>query len=491
MIVYRTNQDEDEMLRTFVLEHCANKSKLGKIDALFRSYRTAAKNFAAEQWLLFYANGMFDKNFDINIDSILSQRFLRCCLWQTVGVLKGFIEKVKEAFVKLVTKRKAFLLQEKMYLCYINKYNKWFAESVSMKKNPIPQKYLQLAKQIFKHFLKKFKKPNFDNMPLMLNHNVAQISQEILDNDKHDATYADFWINVSTLEKGKPVLVPLFCNEYFLQQDGDIKKFVRISREQNDLNFALVMDIEKKEYTPLTDKIGVDIGLINLFATDQGHLFGHSLYPYLKDLDAQIQKLEKERRRRGLSVKSKRYDKLICKLRNFLKNEMFRCLNRLVELYRPARIVLENLDFLQPNMSKTMNRLIRRFGLRFIKEKLELLKENYGIEIEYVHAAYTSKCCSECGYISPTNRKDRDTFICDFCHTNLYSDVVGARNVLVRSSRAAFDIYKGKQDILRELTSSFLKKHDASSKRPHSWTRTLVANNSYFAPQLQVIQGFS
>jgi len=56
---------------------------------------------------------------------------------------------------------------------------------------------------------------------------------------------------------------------------------------------------------------------------------------------------------------SKRYKKLVARLRAYLKNEIERCFNKLIKLYRPARIIVEKLDLKSPHLSKRMNRLVQ------------------------------------------------------------------------------------------------------------------------------------
>ncbi|MFH4233451.1 zinc ribbon domain-containing protein, partial [Acinetobacter baumannii] len=90
---------------------------------------------------------------------------------------------------------------------------------------------------------------------------------------------------------------------------------------------------------------------------------------------------------------------LVRRLRDFLENEINRYINRLVELYRPARMVVERLDFRGQNLSRRMNRLLSRFGKRIVREKLKSLQELYGIEVIETNPAYSSQECSSCGYV--------------------------------------------------------------------------------------------
>ncbi len=71
--------------------------------------------------------------------------------------------------------------------------------------------------------------------------------------------------------------------------------------------------------------------------------------------------------------------------------------------------MIERLDFKSPDLSKRMNRLIQNFGKGVFREKLDLLREEYSIEVLQVNPAYTSQECRTCGYVDKNNRKDTNT----------------------------------------------------------------------------------
>lgn len=62
------------------------------------------------------------------------------------------------------------------------------------------------------------------------------------------------------------------------------------------------------------------------------------------------------------------------KFREFLKSEINRYINRLIDVHRPKRIVVEKLDFRSPKLSKRLNRLIQNLGKKYVKEKLKKLQ---------------------------------------------------------------------------------------------------------------------
>ena len=73
------------------------------------------------------------------------------------------------------------------------------------------------------------------------------------------------------------------------------------------------------------------------------------------------------------------------KTKSVIKNEVNRKLNNIVKIYQPQEIVLEDLMFKSPNLSKRMNRLLSNIGLKVLSNFLTRLTEKYGIIIYNLH----------------------------------------------------------------------------------------------------------
>src|SRR5437868_6907123 len=57
-----------------------------------------------------------------------------------------------------------------------------------------------------------------------------------------------------------------------------------------------------------------------------------------------------------------------------------------------------------------------------------------------VDAHYTSQACPQCGHTCPENRPNKGLlFVCQVCQFNLHSDLVGARNITLRTLLARQD----------------------------------------------------
>jgi len=215
-------------------------------------------------------------------------------------------------------------------------------------------------------------------------------------------------------------------------------------------------------------------------ATDKGDLFGRDFMGRLLYYDNRITLLAANRQRQGLPVRSPRYDRRVAELRDYLKNEINRVLNRIKEIYHPAEIVVEKLDFRNQDLSKRMNRLLSGFGKSCIITK-------------YENPAYTSQQCSVCGYVDKNNRKSQSVFQCTFCHRIMHADVNAPRNLSKRSSLVtALALYMSRANILRALTKSFIDSLSSMERKHHlrhSDAVSLLSANPYFAGNRAQLKG--
>ncbi|MCX7989254.1 MAG: RNA-guided endonuclease TnpB family protein, partial [Aquificaceae bacterium] len=284
-----------------------------------------------------------------------------------------------------------------------------------------------LAKKIFKHILKRWKKPNFKKVSLLLDSKCG-----LLESPKK-AKHFDYWIRLSTKEKGKPIYLPVKLHEYFHSKDGELSGLIQISE---DGRIRLVKEVAVK-ILELSGELALDFGMECLFATDRGDLLGREFYSKVKEYAQKIDKLGRNLQRQKIKpLQSKRYQRLNHRLSEYVKSEVRRILNRVVALYRPARLVVEDLRYFVKRVingfPKAVKRVLIRFGLGEIKRNLQELQEEYGIEVLYVNPAYSSQACSNCGYLDKENRKSRNEFECKCCGRKLHADVNASRNLLDR-----------------------------------------------------------
>ncbi len=388
----------------------ANKGKQNKLLTLLKEYRKTAHKIAKYQWSVFFAEAKFDRYADIkHIQSKLSERYKQKCLWQVVSVLESWTSNLANRFRQIVIN--STLPQErKKALLYLNSFKGWFLRTPP--KEWITQEDMKLARKIFKHIYHQWRKPSFKHIAMHLDQKVA-----VLEKNTYSKSF-DCWLKVSTLEKRKPVYIPLKANRYKVKLVKEIKD-------------------KKDRYIPSVEGIGIDIGLRPLIATSEGNLIGRNFFEFLKSYDAKITKRMTELQRKGLKPsKDKKYREIVRRFREFLRSEINRYINRLIEVHRPKKIVVEKLDFRSSELSKRMNRLIQNFGKRYIKEKLKRFEDIYGIEVVEINPAYTSQECNSCGYIDRRNRKDTEEFECKLCGKRANAQVNSAKNIGLKPTTA-------------------------------------------------------
>jgi transposase, IS605 OrfB family, central region len=478
---------EDRIFGSYLFKNYANKGKIEKIKSVLKEYRKTAKDISKFLWDIFFRTGNLPHRKKINvkhIESFLSERYKYVCLWQTYDVLSSYIANIQYQFANVVL-NSSLSKEDKLIFLALNNVKGWLIydkdeieiyEKREKRKVKVLEFHKKLAKKIFKHLLSKNKRPRFSNISMHLDGKVVEISKK----EKDGAKAFGYWIKVSTLEKGKPVYIPLKANTYAEKLEGRFLDYCQVVENDGKIEFRIIKELKKKEYVPVIDEIAIDLGLRPLFATDKGGLFGRNFFDTLKAFDKKITKRMANLQKRNIKPRSdKKYRKLVDDLREFLKNEINRLINIIIKIYKPKRIVIEKLDFRSPELSKRMNRMIQNFGKRYIKEKLQKLQELYGIEVVEINPAYTSQECSCCGYIDKKNRKDTQEFECKVCGNKMNAQINGAKNILKRSSLGNLT----KKQVLKILIERYLERLKGCKSAPLD----VIKDNPYFKDYLDSI----
>lgn len=477
---------QNRVLACFEYPHNANKKKIENIFKIIKEYRKTAKLISKHQWKLFFMGGSFSKYANIKyIESGLSERYKQVCLWQVVPTLDGFISNIANKIRQIII-NSSLPKETKERLLFVNSINGWFLKlddinQLLKKRNKnleIKDEDLRLARNLFKHVHSNRRKPSFKHISMHLDGKVATIEK-----NKNSKSFY-YWLKLSTLEKGKPILIPLKMNGYAENLEGEFLNFCQILEDNGKIKINLVKQLKDKKdsYFPQTDRVAIDIGLNPLIATDKGDLVGRQFFEKLKWFDQKITGRMSSLQKRGLKPsQDDRYREYIRKLKEFLKNEINRFLNRLVNTYKPKQIVVEKLNFTGPNLSKRLNRLIQNFGRGYFKAKLTRLEGIYDIEVIDINPAYTSQECNSCGYIDSKNRKNTQSFECRFCGKKINAQVNGAKNILKRASllRKINPVATKKQ-----ILSTLVKEHIERIKGCSSAALDILKGNSFYTVYL-------
>ena len=392
------------------------------------------------------------------IQTPLSARYVQCCYSQAYEAYSSWtallVEQVKTYLGFASVDDELIDGQPFLTTCYrINKDKRWYQKPilawaldtdgnlvVPTKENPavieleVPAVIMKFMRRLVKQARKAISLPDLSNVrTLKLDEKVAKL--EVSKNAHH----VDFWLKLSTLDKGKPVYIPLKNNPYYMEllKTGERVPFVQVGLKDGKLTVSPILAHEKSPLRTDDSEIGLDFGMVTMFTTSTGERHGITSFNKLKIWDEILLKKTKELQAQGKPFKSDpTYNSLQSKIRSFIKNEIGRILNKLASKGY-AVFMVEKLEFKGGGLSRRMNRLLSRTYRKVIKGKLARLEEKFGITTVEVNAAYTSQECSKCGFVSKGNRKSQSAFHCACCGHKINADVNAARNIVKRRS---FDV---------------------------------------------------
>ena len=452
----------NNLMRTFAFSgEFANKAKVDLLVPLLREYKLYTNVVLSTLKRNFYEKAEAPKKYPPRLDvSELSERYKQVAGAQSKDMINTWLGLAETNFKSVVLSAN---LAEKIkhHLFYINKANFWFKKSVIIEDEEVSHETLKLARKIFKSV--SGRRPTLRRLSARLDAKVATVTKAF------GGEY-DYWIKISTLKKGSPVLIPLKSYDYFEKTEGVLKNVIQIGVNREKLRIGLVKEIKPKQIktkTPRTEplKIGIDVGMTALITTSNGQQFGRAMFRKLKHYDEAIQKLIKGRQAAGLPISCEKYDRLVSKVRNLIKNEVGRCVNKVIQDINPDIIVIEFLSEITKGtreggrLSKRMRRLLSNCGIRKIADLLEMRQKEYGYELVEVNPAYTSQECRSCHHTEKANRRG-EKFKCRVCGLKTDANHNGAINILSRSSTQAVTRWTPRNKV-KELLATLASRHQA------------------------------
>jgi putative transposase len=346
--------------------------------------------------------------------------------------------------------------QEKINIISYNHQNKTITGKKSV---TIPDTVYILYKQIYKHVTKKWKYPSCKNISMRIDSRCMSIENP---ENAFQSGKLLYWLKLNLIESitqinGKKkfaIAIPLLKNEYFLSKKGILAQSIFIGKDKTGQLFIRIMknmtesiQNRKTQYQNMIQRkynlnnsnsnkrlLALDFGLRVMFTDQEGNQYGRNWFSIIRQYDSLIQKrmkLLQEKEQNPKLSQDTTYVTLVSKCRNYIKNEINRVLTHIIETRNPDKLILENIKFINPDLSKSMNRLIQNCGRKVIGNKIKSLQEEYGLEVEYVNPAYTSQLCSCCGFLHKENRKG-ERYDCVGCGNKLNADVNAGRNILMR-----------------------------------------------------------
>jgi len=154
-------------------------------------------------------------------------------------------------------------------------------------------RYKQCAKrQAFKLFKswcrnkKKGDKPKLKNLSLVLDYRFMELQKS-----KRSDTF-DYWVKIATLNRGKPIFLPLKSYDYAKQyfKNWQLLKGGRLLKKQGSWFLELTFQKETPTKKEKGKVIGLDIGIKKLITTSEGKEYG-------KDIERLMNKIQRKQQK--------------------------------------------------------------------------------------------------------------------------------------------------------------------------------------------------
>lgn len=490
----RKRPEHPPVHRTDLLPSNLTTSKRAKVLDLLAHYRAGAVLLGREQWRLFFETGRFNKNHDVDkvtfAAMIGAANRVQMCRYQVVGQLQGWVSNRANEFRETVN-RSTLSPDIRHMLHVVNRMGAWFLRAdIAMKETGeiIPDDVRRLAHSIMRHVMGRHRRPDLPRISMRLDHRAACLAAPT--HATQDGRVG-WWVNLSTMDSGKKIAVPLLTYDYHAKRPGRVTNGVQVNlNREGRLTFGVVADMGESCAKSRADYDGhgvlaLDFGLSTLFSTSEGQLLGQGWLRRLRRYDALLTMIAaSQQRARKKPRDSKRYRALVEDVRGFLRTEVGRVLNRLVGEGRPKELVLERLDFRNPDLSRRLNAILRNCGRSIIQAKLADLEDRFGITSTEVNPAYSSQTCNACGYVDKRNRRSQSRFVCLWCGHEKHADLNAAPNIGERRALPIGSVFQSKASVLAEVVRAFGERRVRSMRPGRTGSRGAPADprqtNPYF-----------
>ncbi|WP_281828826.1 transposase [Lactobacillus amylolyticus] len=422
-----------------------------------------------------------------DLDTPLSTPYVKALYTQAKGSYDSYLAIIESKYKKLVFKSSLDNFM-KATLFRLNKNHMWFMKNPifywkektadkntwtpctkatkGAKEEQVSDEILSLNHHIFKKITKWVSLPDLSRVKTFgLNINEARIKPA--KNGKRN-----FYLVLSTLVKRHPLEIPIKDNSYLMKslQKGKMLNFVQLGIHDKVTVAPVVREVVAKPKEK-GKHIGLDWGMVSLFTTSDGRMFGKSFLKKLHSWDKTLTAYSAELQCNGISLKDdKKYQKMQNKIQSYAKNEIGRVLNK-ISNEDVQKLSVEKLNFAGGGLSRSLNRFLTRCGRKAVSAKLSRLTETKGIVIDEVNPAYTSQTCQRCGYVDRKNRPTQSKFKCKKCGFELNADINASQNILHRTSvmndlkkKGYKDLWK-KENLKKALLSESKKKFEKREEK--------------------------
>jgi hypothetical protein len=386
-----------------------NPGKLAALDALAPVYLALCQEYVT----LFCTQEMPNTLRDPLYPTPLSERWHRVAIMQAAGIAQSWRSNRAAAF--------------QQYQNDLVRYQKQQTDEASRTKAQEPQ-------------WREWNVPTLREPCLQANVNVVKLEAS------QDSTY-DYWLTISTLEKGQPIAMPVKLAPYHKEaltdpKTGQTRKLnssVQLNKREGMWWLTLSYDEEHLMQTPPdAPVVGIDVGIANFVTTSTGKHYG----AFHTDLRARHKRDRAKRRRKAklrACLKKKGVQKLPStssrtgkRLIRHVKQEINHAVNQCFTdpEHEGVQFAYEQLSVASMRFkARAQNAYLRASNLGHIPRQIIWNSQKRGVVATPVISAYSSQECSVCHYTDRKNRPDQRTFHCQVCGFEAHADHNASVNI--------------------------------------------------------------
>jgi len=362
----------------------------GKLEALNR-VATAYLSLCQQYVTLFCTDQEPNRFVDPRFPTELSERWHRVAIQQAAGIAQSWRTN-----------------RAKAYEAYLEE----MADYAEAQANAFPDQKLQ------EPVWKEWNTPTLRVPCIQANVNVVGL-------EPSEASTFDYWLRISTLDRGSPLRVPVKLASYHRKalQGRTINTSTTLHHQQGVWWLTLSFDEDVPLQTePAAPTVGVDVGIANFVTTSTGKRYG--------SFHGKLRACLKKKGVQTLPSTSSRSGQ---RLARHVRQEINRAVNQMLAEHPEACIVYEELSVASMRFkARAMNAYVYASNLAHIPKQLAWGTAKRGIDAQSVKAAYSSQECHRCHYPDRANRPDQQTFRCIICGHCDHADHNAAANLARR-----------------------------------------------------------
>jgi len=239
---------------------------------------------------------------------------------------------------------------------------------------------------------------------------------------------------VSILTLTGRTIVPFVCGEYQRGRLNRLKGQVDLVYRNNTFFLYATIDIPEDPLLAVRDFLGVDMGIVQVAATDDGVAFSGKA---LDTVRKRTGRARKTYQRRGTRSARRRLRKLGKRQSRFQANTNHVIAKKLVALAKDTGrgIAIEDLKGIRDRITVRHTQRDKHSNWSFhqLRAFLTYKAKLAGVPLVAVDPRNTSRTCSKCGHCDKGNRRSQGHFECLACGFKINADQNGARNIRLRA----------------------------------------------------------